>query len=98
MGREPRAIVPRGRLSPIEGGAAAAIAITIDVPGRGLVRVTRDALGYDTSIEYAEFEFLPASVTDPAGLTTRFSHDYRLFQPAEVIDRNGNVVTRSPHN
>ena len=33
---------------------------------------------------------MPISVTDPAGLVTRATYDYRVLQPAELIDANGN--------
>ena len=36
------------------------------------------------------YDLLPIEVTDPAGLTTRSAYDYRVLQPREVIDVNGN--------
>lgn len=63
--------------------------------GRGLLKTTRDPLGgntgeRDTVIEYDKFGLLPTQVTDPAGLTTQASYDYRVLQPKEMIDLNGN--------
>jgi RHS repeat-associated protein len=61
---------------------------------RGLVRVLRDPLGRDTTIEYDEpnrpYRLLPTKVTDPVGLTTEASYDYRVLQPRMVTDTNGN--------
>ncbi|WP_458190641.1 toxin TcdB middle/N-terminal domain-containing protein [Haladaptatus sp. NG-WS-4] len=67
---------------------------------RGLVTATMGPLGRKvgtkfeqrTDIEHdAEFALLPIMVTDPVGLTTEVTeYDYRLFQPLEVVDPNGN--------
>ena len=62
----------------------------VDEQGRGLLLVTRDPLGRDTTITYDEFELLPLNVTDPVGLTTQAVYDYRVLQPREVIDPNRN--------
>ncbi len=61
-----------------------------DGQGRGLLQVTRDPLGRDTTITYDQFELLPLNVTDPVGLRTEAIYDYRVLQPREVIDLNGN--------
>jgi len=64
---------------------------------RGLIRVMRDPLGRDTTIEYDEpghpYRLLPWKVTDPVGLTTQAKYDYRVLQPQEVIDANNNRAT-----
>ena len=64
---------------------------------RGLIRVMRDPLGRDTTIEYDEpgrpYRLLPTKVTDPVGLTTQAKYDYRVLQPQEVIDSNNNRAT-----
>ena len=60
--------------------------------GRGLLKQTRDPLGNDITIDYDEFEFLPAKVTDPAGLETQAVYDYRVLQPKLVIDLNNNRI------
>ena len=58
---------------------------------RGLVTAKRDALGNETIIAYDDpYQFFPNKVTDPAGLTTTARYDYRVFQPEEVTDPNGN--------
>jgi RHS repeat-associated protein len=57
---------------------------------RGLVRGTRDPLGFDTAVDYDHYDLLPTRVTDAAGLVTQAVYDYRTFQPAEVTDPNGN--------
>ncbi len=61
---------------------------------RGLVKVLRDPLGRDTTIDYDEpnrpYRLLPTQVTDPVGLTTAATYDYRVLQPRSVIDANGN--------
>jgi RHS repeat-associated protein len=58
--------------------------------GRGLVKVKRDPLGYDTTIGYDTYELLPTEVSNPADLTTRVTYDYRVLQPSEVADPNAN--------
>jgi hypothetical protein len=39
------------------------------------------------------YDLLPAQVADPAGLITQASYDYRVLQPRQVIDPNGNRRT-----
>ena len=39
---------------------------------------------------YDAYALFPTHVTDPAGLTTQASYDYRVLQPREVTDPNGN--------
>ncbi|RPJ38202.1 MAG: hypothetical protein EHM35_05060, partial [Planctomycetaceae bacterium] len=73
---------------------------------RGLLRATRDPLGEDgsagsvrdTVIEYDAFNLLPAKVTTPAGLEIQAQYDYRVLQPREISDPNGNrsLFTFSP--
>ena len=63
--------------------------------GKGLLLVTRPPLGKDTgdrdtSIAYDDYDLLPVTVTDPLGLTARAIYDYRVLQPREAIDPNGN--------
>lgn len=67
--------------------------------GRGLILARRDPLGpadpanstYDTTVKYdTPYDLLPISVTDPVGLSTTASYDYRLLQPIEVVDVNQN--------
>ncbi len=58
--------------------------------GRGLVYSSRNPLGADTSIVYDSFDLLPTNVIDPAGLITKASYNYRVTQPSEVTDPNGN--------
>ena len=65
---------------------------------RGLLHATRDPLGEDgsggsvrdTAIEYDAFDLLPVKVTTPAGLEIQAQYDYRVFQPREISDPNGN--------
>jgi RHS repeat-associated protein len=66
--------------------------------GRGLVFETLDPLhdkivnplAHRTLIGYDKYQFLPEKVIDAAGLTMQAVYDYRVFQPKEVIDPNGN--------
>ena len=59
--------------------------------GRGLVTARRDPLGNDTTITYDDpYQLLPATVTDPAGLTRSATYDYRVLRPSLVTDPNGN--------
>ncbi|MGI8783685.1 MAG: SpvB/TcaC N-terminal domain-containing protein [Acidobacteriota bacterium] len=65
---------------------------------RGFVLETLDPLhdattnpsGHRTLIAYDKYQFLPERVTDVAGLTMQATHDYRVLQPIEVTDPNGN--------
>ena len=57
---------------------------------RGLLKVTRDPLGRDTTIEYDDYDLLPTRVIDPGNLTAKAVYDYRVFQPEMVTDQNGN--------
>jgi RHS repeat-associated protein len=67
--------------------------------GRGLVLETLDPLhdatvnpsGHRTLIEYDKFHFLPTQVTVAAGLIMQVTYDYRVLQPSEVTDHNGNT-------
>jgi RHS repeat-associated protein len=59
--------------------------------GRGLVMVKRDPLGRDTTIAYdTPYSLLPKEVTDLVGLKTKADYNYRVLQPKEVTDPNGN--------
>jgi RHS repeat-associated protein len=58
---------------------------------RGLVKAMRDPLGRDTIVAYdTPYHLLPTQVTDPVGLKTQARYDYRVLQPGEVTDPNGN--------
>jgi hypothetical protein len=59
-------------------------------PKRGLVLATRDPLGHETRITPDRYWMLPALVRDAAGLETEADYDYRVLQPREVTDPNGN--------
>ncbi len=58
--------------------------------GRGNVVATRDPLGRETTVGYDRFELLPVEVVDPAGLTTRAEHDYRVLRAGLIANPNGN--------
>ena len=66
--------------------------------GRGLVFETLDPLhdeianptAHHTLISYDKYQFLPEKVIDAAGLIMQAIYDYRVLQPKEVIDPNGN--------
>ena len=57
---------------------------------RGMIRATRDPLDRETTVAYDPFDLLPVLVTDPVGLTTAATYNYRVLQPNEVTDVNGN--------
>ena len=58
--------------------------------GRGAVTAKRDALSRDVTIAYDAYDLLPTLVTDAVGLRTWAEHDYRVLQPRQVTDPNGN--------
>jgi RHS repeat-associated protein len=60
--------------------------------GRGLAIAIADDAGGATSIEFDAFSLLPERVTDALGLVTTSRYDYRVLQPAETIDPNGNRI------
>lgn len=66
--------------------------------GRGLTLAQRDPLGHESTITYDDYQLLPKQVTGPTGLTTKAEYNYRIFQPKQVIDPNGNIseVAYSP--
>ncbi|MGK7905771.1 MAG: SpvB/TcaC N-terminal domain-containing protein [Synechococcus sp.] len=57
---------------------------------RGLLLASRDALGRETQITYDDYDLLPVKAIDPAHLETEAHYDYRVMQPRQVIDPNGN--------
>jgi RHS repeat-associated protein len=60
-------------------------------PSRGMLLSSIDPLGHESAIVYDDtYALLPVRVTDPAGLSTSATYDYRFFQPAMVTDPNGN--------
>jgi RHS repeat-associated protein len=60
---------------------------------RGILLTIRDPLERETSIVYDEFNLLPERVTNPAGLEIIGHNDYRVLQPDQVTDPNGNRTT-----
>ncbi|MGA2402490.1 MAG: SpvB/TcaC N-terminal domain-containing protein, partial [Syntrophobacteraceae bacterium] len=74
--------------------------------GCGLVLETLDPLhdkavnptAHRTLISYDKYQLLPEKVTDAAGLTMQATYDYRVLQPSQVTDPNGNqsVFTFTP--
>ncbi|MDY7094928.1 MAG: SpvB/TcaC N-terminal domain-containing protein [Acidobacteriota bacterium] len=71
-----------------------------DGPGRGLVTAHLDPLAGEaagavapttaTRISYDSYDLLPVVVVDAAGLRTEADYDYRVLQPRQVTDPNGN--------
>lgn len=59
-------------------------------PVFGLAQSTKDPLGFETSIQYDAFHFLPIQVMNAVGLTTTAEYNYRTFQPLWFRDENGN--------
>ena len=58
---------------------------------RGLVLASRDALGAQTTLEYDHtYALLPVTITDVVNLSVRASYNYRVLQPDEITDGNGN--------
>jgi RHS repeat-associated protein len=66
--------------------------------GRGLALEALDPLhdatvnprGHRALITFDDYQYLPEMVTDAAGLTMQATYDYRVLQPREVTDPNGN--------
>lgn len=63
--------------------------------GRGLLLTTRSPLGRDTEIIYDRYGLLPEQVADPLGLTSAAIYNYRVLQPSETVDSNGNRMAYS---
>lgn len=61
-----------------------------DGQGRGLVTSMRDPLGQEAHVTYDDYDIVPIQVVDAVGLTTQAIYDYRVLQPMQVINGNGN--------
>ena len=60
--------------------------------GVGLLQVTRDALGNETTINaYDPYKVRPLRVTGPTGLQTSAEYDYRILEIRQLTSANGNV-------
>src|SRR5437773_3353414 len=58
--------------------------------GRGMSRVTRDALGAETTLTYDPYDLLPVRAVDGLSLAVQAAYNYRVFQPHQIVDCNGN--------
>ena len=66
----------------------------IHEPGRvprGLPVVTLDPLGAPSRLDYDAHDLLPVRATDAVGLMVAVTPDYRILQPRELTDVNGNT-------
>ena len=59
---------------------------------RGLPLIARGAYGGDTTTAWDQYDLLPSLVTDPVGLQTSATYDYRVLKPEQVTDANRNVT------
>jgi RHS repeat-associated protein len=59
---------------------------------QGLVKITRDPMDRDTTVDYDIYSFAPVKITDAIGLTTIAEINYRLLQPYRIIDPNGSIT------
>ena len=59
---------------------------------RGLIRSVKDPRGHQTRIEFDAHDLLPIKITDAAGLDTKATYNYRVFQPSSVTDPNGTIT------
>jgi RHS repeat-associated protein len=59
---------------------------------RGLLMRTRSALGAETTVRYEPYALLPESIADALGLAQTALYDYRVLQPRESTDANGNIT------
>ena len=59
---------------------------------RGLVLRIRDPLGHETIVTPDDCWLFPATVRDPAGLTTTASYNYRIGRPQSLTDPNGTTT------
>jgi RHS repeat-associated protein len=83
----------------VEGYYARSTRLSYDVhtpiagqPPRGLPLVACDSYGGETTTVWDSYALLPTQTTNPVGLTTAASYDYRLLKPARVTDANNNVT------
>ena len=68
------------------------------LPGRGLLVISRDALGHDTVVSYEQYQLLPSTITNSINsvtLTQKAMYDYRTLKPGTVTDVNGNQTSYS---
>jgi RHS repeat-associated protein len=80
---------PQARGYWVEGGRTQ-FDIHLSPAGKGLALAMRDALDRETTIQYDAYQLLPEKVTDPLGLIQRAWYDYRVLQPRQTEDANGN--------
>ncbi len=80
---------PQARGYWVEGGKTK-LDIHLSPAGKGLALALRDALDRETTIQYDAYQLLPEKVTDPLGLIQRAWYDYRVLQPRQAEDANGN--------
>ncbi|MFE0512778.1 SpvB/TcaC N-terminal domain-containing protein, partial [Streptomyces sp. NPDC058964] len=57
---------------------------------RGMLLVTRDAFGGNTTTSWDDYDLVPVATTDAAGLTTTATYNYRVLKANLVTDPNGN--------
>jgi RHS repeat-associated protein len=62
------------------------------VDASGAITATKDALGHQTDIQRDRFDLLPVRVTDACGLVTSADYNYRVLEPARVVDTNGHAT------
>jgi len=60
---------------------------------RGLLLASLSPLGAESRIAYDGHDLLPVRAVDPAGLVSVAIPDYRVLQPKEVTDANGNTAS-----
>lgn len=58
--------------------------------GRGLLTTTKDPLGFESTIQYDRYKLMPIEVSDAIGLTVLSEIDYRVMQPRQITEPNGN--------
>jgi RHS repeat-associated protein len=63
-----------------------------DEPPHGLVRVLRDPLDRDTTIDYDPYGLLAVRVANASKLTEQASYDERVLKPARIVDVNDNIT------
>ncbi|GFJ85826.1 toxin TcdB middle/N-terminal domain-containing protein [Phytohabitans houttuyneae] len=67
------------------------------VPGRGLLLGVQDPLRHETRVTPDKYGLLPATVRDPAALTSTAVYNYRTGRPSRIIDPNGNATNYRYH-
>lgn len=83
---------PHGTATPFERGYYA-VGQRQQLNEKGLPVLSIDPFGSETKMEYDDFGLFPLKITNAIGLISTAEYDYRVLQPFQTTDPNGNRGT-----